>query len=238
MHAVGGVLQRGGNPATPAHPRPGGERLAEQFGRGQPAADGGRDPPVGVVEGPRGGDQVEHGVLHRGPRQMPRRLPFRNQPPRSVDNHAAHLLVLPRTTPGRDAHVNPCTLLVNQAMDLGCGLVAEHSARPHVQYSRPQPPLPRGFSGERRIHPGVQALPRSSAEPPLDRLVGETRVERLLPGNDTCLELKLAKPSKALLIFHAPTLNRPPGPRHHARRPVDNRIVDRYGPYEGHNDPR
>jgi len=40
--------------------------------------------------------------------------------------------VLPGTALDRDAHVDPSALLVGQAMDLGSGLVAEHSAGPHV----------------------------------------------------------------------------------------------------------
>ena len=145
VDAVGRIAQGRGDPAAPAHPRAGREGLAEEFGCAEAAADSSRDPAVGVVEGPRRADQVEHGVLDGGPWQMPRRLPFRNQPPRSVDNHTPDLGVLPGTPLDRDAHVDPCTLLVGQAVDLGSGLMAEYSARPHVQHGCPQPLLPRGF---------------------------------------------------------------------------------------------
>ena len=118
VDAVGGIAQGRGDPAAPAHPRAGCERLAEKFGCAEAAADSSRNPAVGIVEGPRAADQVEHSVLDGGPRQMPRRLPFRNQPPRSVDNHPPDPRVLPGTPLDRDAHVDPRTLLVRQAVDL------------------------------------------------------------------------------------------------------------------------
>src|SRR5205823_12282549 len=95
-----------GDPAAPAHPRAGRERLAEQFGRCETAADRGRDPAVGIVEDPRRGDQIEHRVLDGGPRQVPRRLPLRHQPPRSVDNYAPDLLMSAWVLLLRHADVN------------------------------------------------------------------------------------------------------------------------------------
>src|SRR5580704_3837012 len=69
MDAIGSVLHGVGDPGAPAHPRARRECLAEQFGGGEAAADRGRDPAVGVIEGPRRADQVEDRIFDRGPRQ-------------------------------------------------------------------------------------------------------------------------------------------------------------------------
>src|SRR6185312_4102538 len=108
------------------------------------------------------------------------------------------------------------------AVDLGSGLMAEYSAGSHVQHGCPQLPFPRGLSAEGRVGPGMQALPHPAAEPPFDRLLGETRVQRLLPGDDTCLALELTEPGQPLLILHVPSLISPAAPRHPNLQPVDN----------------
>src|SRR6185312_2612161 len=134
------------------------------------------------------------------------------------------------------------------AVDLGSGLMAEYSAGSHVQHGCPQPPFPRGLSAEGRVGPGMQALPHPAAEPPFDRLLGETRVQRLLPGDDTCLALELTEPGQPLLILHVPSLISPrcPAPSQPSalwitatpdtwypghRGPA--RIADIYPPHEG-----
>ena len=68
----------------------------------------------------------------------------------------------------------------------------------------------------------MQALPRAAAKPPFDGLLAETRVKRLLPGDDTRLALNLTEPGQALLILHTPSLNSPAAPRHPNLQPVDN----------------
>ena len=212
VDAVGGIAQGRGDPAAPAHPRAGRERLAEKFGCAEAAADSSRDPAVGIVEGRRPADQVEHGVLDGGPRQMPRRLPFRNQPPRSVDNHPPDPRVSPWVLLLRHAYVNSLARLVGEVLNLGGGFIAEHCARPHPEHCGPQSRLPRQVSGEGRIDPAMQPLPRARVQPPLDGLLGQARVKRLLSRDDACLVLKLAEPGQVWKLFHAPSLNRPASP--------------------------
>jgi hypothetical protein len=179
VDAVGGVLERSGDPAAPPHPRAPGERLAEQSGRGQPAAHSGRDPAVSVVEAPRAGDQVQHGVLHRRPRQLPRHLPLRHQPPPPVDRHPPDRL--PRwTTFSGHADVDLCGWFVHQPMKFGRRLMAEGCPRSGAQHAGPELRFPRQRSGERRVHPTVQALPLSRAKSSLDDVLPETGIQGLL----------------------------------------------------------
>ena len=114
------------------------ECLREQVGRGEAAADGGGDPAVGVIEGPRRGDQVQDRVLHRRPRQLPGRLPPRHQAPRPVDNHPPNVPVPGGVLLGRNADVDLRAGLVGQAVNLGGGLVADHGAGPYAEHRGPQ----------------------------------------------------------------------------------------------------
>ena len=153
VHAVGGVLQGRGDPAAPPHPRATGERLAEHLRRGQPAPHRRRDPAVRVVETPRGGDQVEHGVLHRRPRQLPRRHPLRHQPPPPVNHHPPDRADLARVSMCRDADMDFRNALIGELMDLSSSLMAENRVRSGPEHSRPQLRLPRRETGKGRIDP-------------------------------------------------------------------------------------
>ena len=180
VHAVGGVLQGCGDPAAPPHPRASGERLAEHLRRGQPAARRRRNPAVRVVETPRGGDQVEHGVLHRRPRQLPRRHPLRHQPSPPVNDHPPDRLPPGWVLLRRNADVNARTRLVDQLVNLSSRLVTEHGTWPGPQHGRPQSGLTCWDPGKGRVDPSVQLLPVSGAQTPVDRALGDAGVYRLL----------------------------------------------------------
>jgi hypothetical protein len=203
VDALGGVLQGAGDPVAPAHPRASGEGLAEQFGCGEAASDRGRDPSVGVVQGPRRGDQVQDRGRHRGPWQLPRRLPFRNQIPRSVDDHSPDGLVPTWALYHCNTYVDLPAGLVCQAVDLSRSLVAEHGTRPDAEHRGPQFRLPGQHSVEGRVDPVMQAPPRTRVKLPVDGLAGETRVVCLLPRDDTGLGLELATPDETAFVFHA-----------------------------------
>jgi hypothetical protein len=187
VHAVGGVLQGRGDPAAPPRPRASGERLAEHLRRGQPAAHRRGNPAVRVVETPRGGDQVEHGVLHRRPRQLPRRHPLRRQPPPPVNDHPPDRLPPGWVLLRRNADVNARTRLVDELVNLGCRLVTKHGTWPCPQHGSPQSGLACRDPGKSRVDPSVQLLPVSRVQTPFDRLLSEAGVHRLLSRDHTGL---------------------------------------------------
>ena len=202
VHAVGGVLQGAGDPGPPADPRPVGECLAQRSRRGQPAPDSSGYPAVRVVEGPCLGHQVQDRVLHRGPRQLPGRLPLRPQAPRPVDDHTPDL---PATGPAvsRNTNVNRPDRLVDKAVNLGCRLVAERSAGSRAQDGGPQPRLSGEISCERGVGAPLQPLPDPRPEPSVDSSLWPAGVARLLTRDNPRLALELAAPLQAALIFHS-----------------------------------
>ena len=224
VHAVGGVLQGRGDPAAPPHPRASGEHLAEHLRRGQPAPHRRRDPAVRVVETPRGGDQVEHGVLHRRPRQLPRRHPLRHQPPPPVNHHPPDRADLARIPRRGDAYVDLRDSLIGETVNLGGSLMAEGCARPGSQHCCPQPCLPGRCSAEGGIGPALEALPRTCPDPPVDCFFRPARISRLLPRYDTSLSVQQPQPVVISFDLHPIRLDRPARQRHTAPKPVDNSI--------------
>jgi hypothetical protein len=187
VHPVAGILERGGDPPAPPHPRPSRERLAEQLRRGQLAPHRRRDPAIRVIEGPRRRDQVEHRVLHRRPRQLPRRHPLRHQPPPPVNHHPPDRLPSRGMLVGWNADVNARTRLVDELVNLSSRLVTEHGTWPCPQHGSPQPGLTGRDPGKGRVHPSVQLLPVSRVQAPIDRLLSEAGVHRLLSRDHTGL---------------------------------------------------
>src|SRR5260370_17438124 len=94
-----------------------------------------------------------------------------------------------RRVPGRrDRNSDDRAWFVDQAVSLGCRLVAEYGAGGGGQERRPQAGLPGRLSGEGGVNAALQSLPAAIAHAVAHRVSGDASVRTLTTGNDITAE--------------------------------------------------
>ncbi len=140
--AVIGIGKRHREFSAPTHLLTAVHSLTYPLGGGAPAADGPADPFVGVIEGRRDLNKVEHCILYSRARREHGRVPGR-----------------------RDRDNDDRTRRVEQAVPLSGGLMAENGIRPGAEQRGPEHRLPGGVAGEGGVHAALQPLPAAAAHP-------------------------------------------------------------------------
>jgi DNA-binding CsgD family transcriptional regulator len=157
--AVADIGQRVLKPRSPGHLLARAEGLRDHLGAGASAGRGPRQPCVGIVEGPRGGDQVKDRLGHRSAGQVPPGL--RVGPPVGgpVDDDAVQFGPPGGSDPHWHGDVDFVAGPRSEPLNLGRGLMAESGMVPGAQDHCPQLRPAGDLAAEGRVDAVVHALP-------------------------------------------------------------------------------
>lgn len=142
--------------AAPADPRPSRERPGELRLSCRAALQAAQDPAAGIVDGCRGGGEVEDRLLDTCLRWQPRWMRSRASTAAAMHHDSGSP---PDLALVRHRDVDDVPGRIDQPGTLGCREVTEHRAFSAMQDRCPQERRARRRPGECRVHTRVQPLP-------------------------------------------------------------------------------
>jgi hypothetical protein len=171
---------------APAHLLASGHGNSNPISGGASAADGPADPRVRVIEVCRDLDEVENRVLDPGAWREHCRVPGPQDGIRPVDDDVRDLR--PRWAPRRwDRDGDDRTWLIDQAVPLGCCLVAQYRIGSGPEQGGPEQSLPRWIPREGRVYASLKPLPAATAHSVAHRVRIDADHGALSTGNGVCL---------------------------------------------------
>jgi hypothetical protein len=151
---------------TPAHFLAHRQSSTQPFLGAQPPTAGPGNPAADIVERPGELNQIEHRLLDRRPGRLKAGLSGFGNAAGYTDDEAgaAH--------PPRSGHrqVDRPGRRIDEPVQLGRRLMAEHGAISSAEHGRPQPGVAAGRTSESRVDPPVQHLPAPTLEARIDDL--------------------------------------------------------------------
>jgi hypothetical protein len=151
---------------------------------GQVPGEGAGHPAANVIKGPSGLGEIEHRLLHLGPRRIGVALNGLESTSGPVNDDPGH-----GHDPALDGNgqVDHLGELIREPMQFSCRLVTETRTRAGPQDRRPQPRPAARHPGEGRVNTGMNLPPSATAHPELDHAWREAAPHGLRAGDDAGL---------------------------------------------------
>jgi hypothetical protein len=158
-----------------------------------------RHPPAHVIKVRRSLYQIEHGLLHRGPRRIAIYEHGLDRPSGAMkaDPESSHDMTLTG-----NCDMDWISRLVGKPQQFGCRLVAEHRAWTRREDRSPQLRTAARHSSEGRVDTPVKLLPPAASDPESDHVCGQFALKRLSARDNTGLGPGDIAECRRELTFH------------------------------------
>jgi hypothetical protein len=188
----------------PPHARASVHRGQQLLRCGPPAGAGVKDPCGRPGSRSLHLGKIKGSLVKPGPRRLQRRMTRRIHPPRVVHHDSAHG---GHGAPSARHDVDRAALPgLQESVQFGSGLMAQHGARPRSEHRSPKLRLAGQRAAIGRVDASMEALPAPARQPGVDRVAGQSRGHGLSTRDDPSLATNQPTGFLWQLRLHASTV--------------------------------